>query len=233
MNNKTINELFDETKQKMNGHTMLFYFHLSNLCIKADPMALLSATIKIEDKDLNLEDVASVSIPNDNQFAVRAKDTEYIMPITKGIKLEHPEFKLEEKTEKDEITGEDYVVIYYTMPEMNEERHNVCLEYIKANFDATSAKLEAIFSQGSAKVALKMTGASEENIKLAKDTLKEIYDWHTDTLKKLKEDKEKEVEDAYQTYLTSEQAENKASLEKQAAEGFDQVFSMEMSSAVE
>lgn len=228
MNNKTINELFDETKQKMNGHTMLFYFHLSNLCIKADPMALLSATIKIEDKDLNLEDVASVSIPNDNQFAVRAKDTEYIMPITKGIKLEHPEFKLEEKTEKDEITGEDYVVIYYTMPEMNEERHNVCLEYIKANFDATSAKLEAIFSQGSAKVALKMTGASEENIKLAKDTLQEIYDWHTDTLKKLKEDKEKEVEDAYQAYLTSEQAENKASLEKQAAEGVDSVFSMSM-----
>ena len=228
MNNKTINELFDETKQKMNGHTMLFYFHLSNLCIKADPMALLSATIKIEDKDLNLEDVASVSIPNDNQFAVRAKDTEYIMPITKGIKLEHPEFKLEEKTEKDEITGEDYVVIYYTMPEMNEERHNVCLEYIKANFDATSAKLEAIFSQGSAKVALKMTGASEENIKLAKDTLQEIYDWHTDTLKKLKEDKEKEVEDAYQAYLASEQAENKASLEKQAAEGVDSMFSMKM-----
>ena len=228
MNNKTINELFDETKQKMNGHTMLFYFHLSNLCIKADPMALLSATIKIEDKDLNLEDVASVSIPNDNQFAVRAKDTEYIMPITKGIKLEHPEFKLEEKTEKDEITGEDYLVIYYTMPEMNEERHNVCLEYIKANFDATSAKLEAIFSQGSAKVALKMTGASEENIKLAKDTLQEIYDWHTDTLKKLKEDKEKEVEDAYQAYLASEQAENKASLEKQAAEGVDSMFSMKM-----
>lgn len=233
MNNKTINELFDETKQKMNGHTMLFYFHLSNLCIKADPMALLSATIKIDGKDLNLEDVASVSLPNDNQFAVKPKDTEYIMPITKGIKLEHPEFKLEEKIEKDEITGEDNVVIYYTMPEMNEERHNVCLEYIKANFDATSAKLEAIFSQGSAKVALKMTGASEENIKLAKDTLQEIYDWHTDTLKKLKEDKEKEVEDAYQAYLASEQAENKASLEKQAAEGFDQVFSMEMSSAVE
>ncbi len=228
MNNKTINELFDETKQKMNGHTMLFYFHLSNLCIKADPMALLSATIKIEDKDLNLEDVASVSIPNDNQFAVRAKDTEYIMPITKGIKLEHPEFKLEEKTEKDEITGEDYVVIYYTMPEMNEERHNVCLEYIKANFDATSAKLEAIFSQGSAKVALKMTGASEENIKLAKDTLQEIYDWHTDTLKKLKEDKEKEVEDAYQAFLAGEQEETKASEEKQAAEGVDSVFSMSM-----
>lgn len=233
MNNKTINELFDETKQKMNGHTMLFYFHLSNLCITADPMALLSATIKIEGKEFNLEEVTTVSLPNDKQFAVLPKDKEYLLPITKAIKLEHPEFKLEEKQEKDEITGEDNIVIYYTMPEMNKERHDVCMEYIKAQFDVANTKLEAIFSQGSAKVALKMKEASEENIKLAKDKLQEIYDWHTNTLKKLKEDKEKEVEEAYQAFLTGEQEENKATEEKQAAEGIDQVFSMDMNSVVE
>jgi ribosome recycling factor len=228
MNNKTINEIFDETKQKMNGHTMLFYFHLSNLCITADPMALLSATVKIEGQDLNLEDVASVSIPNDKQFSVLPKDKDYLVPITKAIKLEHPEFKLEEKTEKDEITGEENIVIYYTMPEMTKERHDVCMEFIKTDFDATNTKLEAIFSQGSTKVALKMAGASEENMQLAKDKLQEIYDWHTDTAKKLKENKEKEVEEAYQAYLASEQEENKATEEKQAAEGIDSVFSMSM-----
>ena len=228
MNNKTINEIFDETKQKMNGHTMLFYFHLSNLCITADPMALLSATVKIEGQDLNLEDVASVSIPNDKQFAVLPKDKDYLAHITKAIKLEHPEFKLEENTEKDEITGEENIVIYYTMPEMTKERHDVCMEFIKTDFDATNTKLEAIFSQGSAKVALKMAGASEENMQLAKDKLQEIYDWHTDTAKKLKENKEKEVEEAYQAYLASEQEENKATEEKQAAEGIDSVFSMSM-----
>jgi ribosome recycling factor len=233
MNNKTINEIFDETKQKMNGHTMLFYFHLSNLCITADPMALLSATVKIEGQDLNLEDVASVSIPNDKQFAVLPKDKDYLVPITKAIKLEHPEFKLEEKEEKDEITGENNIVIYYTMPEMNQERHDICMELIKADFDATNTKLEAIFSQGSAKVALKMANASEENMQLAKDKLQEIYDWHTDTLKKLKEEKEKEVEEAFQAYQTGEQEESKATEEKQAAEGIDQVFSMDMSSVVE
>lgn len=233
MSNKSINELFDETKQKMNGHTMLYYFHLSNLCITADPMALLSSTVKIDGQDLNLEDVANVAIPNDKQFAIMPKDAEYLLPITKAIKLEHPEFELEEKTEKDEITGEDNVVIYYTMPEMKQERHDVCMEYIKAQFDVTNAKLEAIFSQGSAKVALKMAGASEENMQLAKDKLQEIYDWHTNTLKKLREDKEKEVEDAFQAYLAGEQEETKASEEKQAAEGIDQVFSMDMSSVVE
>ena len=228
MSNKSINELFDETKQKMNGHTMLYYFHLSNLCITADPMALLSSTVKIDGQDLNLEDVANVAIPNDKQFAIMPKDAEYLLPITKAIKLEHPEFELEEKTEKDEITGEDNVVIYYTMPEMKQERHDVCMEYIKAQFDVTNAKLEAIFSQGSAKVALKMNGASEENLQLAKDKMQEIYDWHANTLKKLREDKEKEVEDAFQAYLAGEQEETKASEEKQAAEGVDSVFSMSM-----
>lgn len=228
MNNKTINELFDETKQKMNGHAMLYYFHLSNLCVTADPMALLSATIKIEEQDLNLEDVAIVSVPNDKQFAIIPKDAEYLLPITKAIKLEHPEFEMEEKTEKDEITGEDNIVIYYTMPKMNKDRHNICMEYIKTDFDLTNSKLDAIFSQGSAKIALKMSNASEENIKLAKDKLQEIYDWHTNTIKKLREDKEKEVEDAYKAFLTDKQEETKATEEKQAAEGIDTVFSMNM-----
>ena len=233
MNNKTINELFDETKQKMNGHAMLYYFHLSNLCVTADPMALLSATIKIEEQDLNLEDVAIVSVPNDKQFAIIPKDAEYLLPITKAIKLEHPEFEMEEKTEKDEITGEDNIVIYYTMPKMNKDRHNICMEYIKTDFDLTNSKLEAIFSQGSAKIALKMSNASEENIKLAKDKLQEIYDWHTNTIKKLREDKEKEVEDAYKAFLTDKQQEPNATEEKQAAEGIDSVFSMNMNSVVE
>ena len=114
------------------------------------------------------------------------------------------------------------------MPEMKQERHDVCMEYIKAQFDVTNAKLEAIFSQGSAKVAFKMNGASEENLQLAKDKMQEIYDWHTNTLKKLREDKEKEVEDAFQAYLAGEQEETKASEEKQAAEGVDSVFSMNM-----
>ena len=185
-------------------------------------------TVKRRRERKNIEKGAAHICSTYNNTIVTSKDTEYIMPITKGIKLEHPEFKLEEKTEKDEITGEENVVIYYTMPDMNQERHDVCTEYIKVQYDATSTKLEAIFSQGSAKIALKMNGASEENIKLAKDKLQEIYDWHTNTLKKLKEDKEKEVEDAFQAYLAGEQEENKASEEKQAAEGIDSVFSMNM-----
>ena len=110
MSNKSINELFDETKQKMNGHTMLYYFHLSNLCVTADPMALLSSTVKIDNKDFNLEDVATVSIPNDKQFAVLPKDKEYLAPIIKAIKLEHPEFEIEEIEADIEVLSDNFEV---------------------------------------------------------------------------------------------------------------------------
>ena len=45
MSKKDVNQLIQEAQQKMNGYAMLYYFHLGNLCIKADPMALLSATV--------------------------------------------------------------------------------------------------------------------------------------------------------------------------------------------
>ncbi len=232
-NKKNINEIFDETQQKMNSHTMLFYYRLTQLCITADPMALLSATIKIDGKDLNLEDVATVSLPNDKQFAIQAKDADYILPITKAIKLEHPEFEIEEKTEKDQISGENNVVIYYTVPKMNKDRYDVCMEYIKTQYDITSTKLETIFSTCSTKIAIRMAGASTEQLKLAKDKLQETYDWHTNTIKKLRENKEKEVEEAYQAFLSGEKEENNATAERQAAEGIDTVFSMKMSDLAE
>ena len=46
MSEKKVTDLFEEAKMKMNGYAMLLNFHLANLCIKADPMALLSASIE-------------------------------------------------------------------------------------------------------------------------------------------------------------------------------------------
>ena len=48
MSDKSVNELFNETKSKLNGYAMLFYFHLANICIKADPLALLSTTVEVD-----------------------------------------------------------------------------------------------------------------------------------------------------------------------------------------
>jgi ribosome recycling factor len=228
MNNKNVNELIDDAKQKLNGYTMLYFFHLSNLCIKADPMALLSATIEMDNEEYNLEDVADADLPDDYTFSITPKDPSYLFPISKAIKLEHPEFKMEEKIEKDEITQEERTVIYYTMPIVNEDRRDICMDYIQTQYETITAKMEVAFSATTAKVTAKMVGASAENIEAAKDKLKEIYDWYMDTTQKFREDKEKEVEEAYQEYLKLENQQAQQTKEKEAAEGTDTVFSMKL-----
>ena len=122
MSEKKVTDLFEEAKMKMNGYAMLLNFHLANLCIKADPMALLSASVEIDGQSLNLEEVATLNLPDERQFAITPKEPEYLFPICKAIKLEHPEFEMEEKIEQNEITNEEETVIYYTMPIVNEDR---------------------------------------------------------------------------------------------------------------
>ena len=228
MDNKNINELLEETKGKLNGFTMLYYFHLCNLCIKADPMALLSATVELNGGELNLEDVADAGMADEYTFAITPRSAEYIFPICKAIKLEHPEFKMEEKQEQNPLTDEQETVIYYTMPEVNEDRRDVCMDYIKARYELATTKMELAYSAGSAKISAKMAGAPAESIEKVKEELENIYNQHKDMCDKFREDKIKEVEEGYQRYLSAQSELSKQKAETQAAEGKDSLFSMNM-----
>ena len=228
MDNKNINELLEETKGKLNGFTMLYYFHLCNLCIKADPMALLSATVELNGGELNLEDVADAGMADEYTFAITPRSAEYIVPICKAIKLEHPEFKMEEKQEQNPLTDEQETVIYYTMPEVNEDRRDVCMDYIKARYELATTKMELAYSAGSAKISAKMAGAPAESIEKVKEELENIYNQHKDMCDKFREDKIKEVEEGYQRYLSAQSELSKQKAETQAAEGKDSLFSMNM-----
>lgn len=228
MSEQNVNDLFEGMKLKMNGYAMLYYFHLSNLCIKADPMALLSATVEIDDNEYNLEDVATVNIPDEKVFAVTPKEPDFLFPIGKAIKLEHPEFEMEEKTEKNIFTDKEETVIYYTMPTVNEDRRDVCMDYIKVRYDAITAKIDVAHSTHTAKITAKMVGASEENINAAKEKIQEIYDWHMNMCKQFREDKEKEVEEAYQEYLKASAEQAQQAKEQEEAQGKDTIFRMNM-----
>lgn len=228
MSDKNVNALFEEAQQKMNGYAMLLHFHLANLCIKADPMALLSATVKIDGEEYKIEDVASVSLPNEKQFAVTPKEPDYVFPVGKAIKFEHPEFEMEEKTERNSFTDEEETVLYYTMPTVNEDRRDVCMDYIKIRKETITAKIDAVLATSTANIAKKMVGLSVENLDNIRMELQEIYDWHIKLCNEFCEDKTKEVEDAYQEYLKDMAEKTKKTEEKAAAQGQDTVFSMNM-----
>ena len=170
--------------------------------------------------------------PFGNNFSLNRRDIAIDIPclfsICKGIKLEHPEFEMEEKRERNEFTDEEETVIYYTMPVVNENRRDVCMDYIKMRYEAITTKMEVVFTAHSTKIAAKMIGANAENIDAVKEKMQEIYDWHTNLCKEFRTDKEKEVEEAYQEYLKIVTEQKQQTEEKEAAQGTDTMFSMKM-----
>lgn len=228
MSEKTVNTIYDETKAKLNGFAMLYFYHLSNLCIKADPLALLSVTVEVNGVSHNIEDVAQAGLSDDYTFIVVPKSQEYLFPICKAIKLEHPEFQMEEKVSHNELTGEEEIAVQYVMPLVNEDRRDVCMDYIQSRYDFVLPKMDAVFSAGTAKITAKMIGASAEQLDAVKEKLQEVYNYYKDMCNKFRDDKIQEVEEAFQKYLAEQMEEKKQAEEKQAAEGGQNIFSMNM-----
>ena len=129
MDNYIIAEI-NEFSQKENGYLALFCVRLGNFCVKADPQAMLSATIHLESAEYNFEDVADATRPNDYTFDVTPKNENNLSAIVQGVAEVHPEFKVSVKIkEYDEGFEERHII--YTMPEVNKERRDLLNEVCK------------------------------------------------------------------------------------------------------
>ncbi|MDR1881991.1 MAG: ribosome recycling factor [Prevotella sp.] len=242
--NSTVIKLLGDAQKRMNGYTALMSFRFVNLCTKADPLALLPVTATIDGADYDLEALAQVCTPAEDQFLVTPNDQDHIFAICKGIAKAHPEFKIEKEAEpkgdndggngkKDEdepdaegSDEEQKQLIRCTVPEVNKDRHDLIMEGVGLLADETKGKIDKIFTTCTAKIVKAMAGQSPEKLDEAKKLLKENYDWHTDMCKKYCELKKKEVEDAYQRYLKQKTEEETEKKEEERSKGENTRFSM-------
>ena len=68
---KSIETLIDEMKTKMSGYVVLLQYRYMNLCVKAEPAALLSFSVTNEEgEECEFEKVASASLANKYQFEI-------------------------------------------------------------------------------------------------------------------------------------------------------------------
>ena len=104
MNNYISFETIDFAK-KLKGYNMLFNYRMSNLCVKAEPTALMPVTVFVAGTEYNLEEVANILKPDDFSFDVYPKNQNNLQDIISGIFDVHPEFKMELKTDKAENEG--------------------------------------------------------------------------------------------------------------------------------
>ena len=218
---QTILNYLDEAQKKMSGYAALFNYRLMNLCIKASPEALLPIEVEYKGSNLPIEDVALArNAPGrEDQFEIYPKDRDYLIPILKGMKVVHPEFKIELKDIEQSEEEEKDQFILATMPEVDDVRHEVLTDAVGALSDECDGKIQAVFTYYSGQIAIKLAGAPPDEVNEAKDALQEVFDNHKDICKQFRDAKEKEIEDAYQLFQ-AQKAEKQAQLaEKQAALG--------------
>ena len=218
---RNIETLISEMKSKMSGYAVMLQYRYMNLCVKAEPAALLSFTVTDdEEEETNLEDIASAGLANDYQFEIYPNDPKMVFAICKGIKEAHPEFKIDTRTEEsDEESEENQVVIVCTMPEVNKDRHDLLIEGVDTLYDQCKAKLDANHATYKTRLTAKLVGSSEDDIQEAEDELEKVYKTHDDICLEYKEEKVKEIEEAYQRYLDEQKKKQDAADERAAARG--------------
>ncbi|MBO4587915.1 MAG: ribosome recycling factor [Bacteroidales bacterium] len=207
---RSIAVLLDEAKGKMSGYVALTNYRFMNLCVDAEPAALLCVTIELGGTEFKIEELVDVASPREDQFALLPKenDPELIFAICKGVEMSHPEFKMEVKDLDDEEGGpveerEKYILL--TMPEVDDARHDLIISGVDSLTKACEGKLDFLLDDYTQKMTLKLTGAKEEEIKEATDAIKDLHDKHKEMLDGYVENKKNQVEEAYQRWQEKQQ----------------------------
>ena len=203
MNSYYYAQLKDFT-EKARGYNMMFNYRMMNLCVKAEPGALVPVIVTVGGKDYNLEEVAQIRRPDDYVFEIRANNGDYLQNIIDGIMDVHPEFVFEMKTEKD-IEEKDVSYAQYTMPEVDKDRYDLLSETTKAFYNECLVSIDAVYAQKEAKLAEVAVHAPAEDVQQIKDELDEYYNNAKDEAQKMRDMKLQEIEEAYLHYQEKEQ----------------------------
>ena len=190
----------NEFSQKENGYLALFCLRLGNFCVKANPQAMLSATINLEGSEYNFEDVAEATRPNDYTFDVTPKNANSLPAIIMGIAEVHPEFKVNVKI-KEHDGGFKERHIIYTMPEVNKERRDLLNEVSRTFHKECVAKLDWAYGKRLADTAQLLTKMPVQDAENARKVFEKTYHDAKENAEKLLNAKLQEIEEGYQRYL--------------------------------
>jgi ribosome recycling factor len=202
MNNYISFETIDFAK-KLKGYNMLFNYRMSNLCVKAEPTALMPVTVFVAGTEYNLEEVANILKPDDFSFDVYPKNQNNLQDIISGIFDVHPEFKMELKTDKAENEGgADTQHVFYTMPPVDKDRRKLLNETTKTFHKECMVNLDVTYADLQARLVEPYTQMSPQDVDEARKGFKKVYDKAREECDKMLQLKLNEIEEGYQRYLT-------------------------------
>jgi ribosome recycling factor len=207
MNNYVITEI-DDAQKKMSAYVTLLSYRYMNLCVKAELGALMPVNVYIGDDSYNIEDVANIYSPDDFQFAVYPKNENNQQAIIQGVYEAHPEFKMEMKHD-----GGSYIL--YTMPVVDENRHDLLQNAIKGLYEECCGRIDAIHAEFKARMLENLTkvGVSETETDEALQVLDDLRQKSMNMADHQLDQKQNEIDEAlvrYQTEQTQQKEEDEA-----------------------
>jgi ribosome recycling factor len=205
---RSIGNELNELYTKLSNLSGVFGYQLQNLCVKAEPVALLTIEVNVEGENQKLEDCTTVAKKDDYSFTIVPHYEDDIPALEQGIFKAHPEFKLKKMTmtvDSIDLKGNPKEVevpyILATMPDVTDERYNILNEGVKLLYENCKAKMEAAILKSDAKLAGLLVGESKDTVDEVTDAIDMIKKEWNDKREQTRDDKLKEIEDAYQKWL--------------------------------
>ncbi len=236
MRRATIRE-YDSLGEKYTNYIGVMDFRFRNLCIKSDPMALLSVKVLIEGELQNIEQCADVGKDNDYQFIVFPKYEEDLGQIAKGILEVHPEFKIEGKTlpvESTDENGNDQTVdvkyLLLTMPVVNDDRYKVLKDGVDAIYQDCKIQMESANNISKAKFAELALGETKEDLDKLDKELKKLNKQWNEQRDKIHQAKLDDIEEAHNKWLAEQAEQMQQRTEQENARGEEAAHSMKINS---
>ena len=198
---------FDMLGDALSTLNAQFSYRLMNLCVKAEPVSLLSIEAMIEGEPQKLEECARIGKEDDYSFQIFPNYDDDISALAKAIFMDHPEFKQQMRTMQVDISEDeskpDMQDVYYiqvTMPEVDDNRYDVLKNGVKAFYEENKAQMEAVSAKYDAKFATLLDGESPEDVKKVKEARdKQTKTWY-EQRDKIYNDKLQEIEDAHEKW---------------------------------
>ena len=204
MKRAIINEV-SQMNDKLQGYVYMMYFGFVNLCVKAEPSALIPIKMTIDGESLKIEDVANVALQGDYQMMVIPKYEDDLPTIRKSIAKTHPEFKQEHKAldvEMDDGSHKGAPYVLLTMPEVDDNRYDVLTQAANVLYDTCKAKMGRVIAESDRKIAELTVGEKKEDIDIIKKAVEEQRDVWVKHREKLHNDKIEEIEEGHRHWET-------------------------------
>ena len=211
---------FDMLGDALSTLNAQFAYRLMNLCVKADPVSLLSIEAMIEGESQKLEDCTQIGKEDDYSFQIFPNYEGDIPALAQAIFMDHPEFKQEMKTmrvdistEEDKSDMQDVHYIQVTMPEVDDDRYDVLKNGVKAIYEENKAQMEAVSAKYDAKLATLLDGETDEDVKKVKKAREKQTETWYDQRDRVYHAKLQEIEEGHMKWLTKQGEERLQRLE--------------------